>query len=84
MGDNSGYVGLCRLLKPACRVTTRDIPEISETVCTEYLIMKTINKINQFQDGLNVLGINYLIKTHSTLFKRLFLHDPKAVSSKDL
>ena len=60
------------------------VPEICEAICTEYLIMKTIIEINQFQEGLNVLEIGDLIKAHPTLFQRLFFHDPKIFSVKDL
>ena len=33
MEDDARYIGTCEILKPVFRVTTRDIPEITEAVC---------------------------------------------------
>ena len=64
MEDDARYIGACGILKPVFKVTTIDVPEITEAVCMEYLIMKSINELNHFQDGLNVLGLSNLIKDH--------------------
>lgn len=83
MGDNADYVTASGFQKAIFRVTTEDIPEIVEMVCTEFL-MKSIVEINQFQDGLNVLGINDLIKAHPNVLRELFVCDHKAFTAADL
>ena len=84
MEDDARYIGACGILKPVFRVITRDIPEITEAVCVEYLIMKSINELNQFQEGLNVLGVSDLIKDHPALCHELFVHSSKTVTPYDL
>jgi len=64
MGDNAGYITASGFGKAVFKVTRDDIPDIIDAVCTEYLIMKSISEINQFQEGLNVLGVSDLIKAH--------------------
>ena len=44
------------------KVTLEDVKEIEEAVCTEYLITKSINEIQQFKEGLDVLGMGNLLK----------------------
>ena len=84
MEDDAHYIGACGILKPVFRVTTRDIPEITEAVCTEYLIMKSINELNQFQEGLNILGVSDLIKDHPASCHELFVHCSKTVTPHDI
>ena len=84
MEDDACYIGACGILKPVFRVTTRNIPEITEAVCIEYLIMKSINELNQFQEGLNILGVSDLIKDHSASCHELFVHRSKTVTPHDI
>ena len=84
MEDDARYIGACGILKPVFRVTTRDIPEITEAVCIEYLIMKSINELNQFQEGLNILGVSDLIKDHPASCHELFVHCSKTVTPHDI
>lgn len=65
-------------------MTLEDLKEIKETVCTEYLIMKSINEIQQFQEGLDVLGMGKLLKAHPTPCRALFTLYPKVVTGYDL
>ena len=55
MDDDVDFVTASRFQKATFRVTTKDIPDIVEMVCTEFLIIESISEINQFQKGLNVL-----------------------------
>ena len=84
MEDDARYIGACGIFKPVFRVTTRDIPEITEAVCIEYLIMKSINELNQFQEGLNILGVSDLIKDHPASCHELFVHCSKTVTPHDI
>ena len=81
MDDNADYVTASGFQKAIFRVTTKDIPNIVEMVWTEFLIMKSIIEINQFQDGLNVLGISNLIKAHPNVLRELFACDHKAFTA---
>ena len=74
----------CGILKPVFRVTTIDIPEIIEAVCMEYLIMKSINELSQFQEGLNVLGLSNRIKDHPASCHELFVDCSKNITPYDL
>ena len=84
MDDNADYVTASGFQKAIFRVTTEDIPDIVEMVCTEFLIIKSISEINQFQDGLNVLGISDLVKAHPNVLRELFVHDHKTFTAADL
>lgn len=46
--------------------------------------MKSINEIQQFQEGLDVLGVSKLLKAHPSQCRELFTHNPKAVTRYDL
>ena len=46
--------------------------------------MKSINELNQFQEGLNVLGVSDLIKDHPASYHELFVHSSKTVTPYDL
>ena len=46
--------------------------------------MKSINEIQQFQEGLDVLGMGKLLKAHPSQCRELFTHNPKVVTSYDL
>ena len=84
MEDDASYVNECGFHKPVFRVTTEDIPDITEAVCMEHVIMKTISEINQFQEGLNVLGIGNLVKDHPGPLRKLFVHEQKVLTADDL
>ena len=84
MDDDADYVTASGFQKAIFRVTTKDIPDIVEMVCTEFLIMKSISEINQFQDGLNVLGISDLVKVHPNVLRELFVYDHKTFTAADL
>ena len=77
MDDNADYVTASGFQKAIFRVTTEDIPDFVEMACTEFLIMKSISEINQFQDGLNVLSISDLVKARPNVLHELFVHDRK-------
>ena len=57
MDDDAEYLSNCGFLKPVYKITMADVPKITEVVCTEYLIMRSINEVQQFESGLNVLNI---------------------------
>ena len=84
MEDDAHYIGACGILKPVIKVTTIDVPEITEAVCMEYLIMKSINELNQFQEGLNVLGLSNLIKDHPASCHELFVDCSKSITPYDI
>ena len=65
-------------------MTLEDVKEIEEAVCTEYLIMKSINEIQQFEEGLDVLGMGKLVKAYPSQCRELFIHNPKVVTGYDL
>ena len=50
----------------------------------EYLIHRNTAEIQQFMDGLNVLGIGTLLKSFPECFKEMFVHTLKAVTAHDL
>ena len=62
MDNDAQYVNDCGFLKPAYKVTMEDLTEITEVVCIEFLIKKTITEIQQFEEGLNALSIGNLIQ----------------------
>lgn len=66
------------------KVTLEDLEDITEAVCTEYMIMKTITEIKQFQEGLDVLGMGKLLEAHPSQCKELFTHNPKVVTGYDI
>ena len=82
--NDAQYIKDCGFIKPVVKMTLEDLKEIKETVCTEYLIMKSINEIQQFQEGLDVLGMGKLLKAHPTPCRALFTHNPKVVTGYDL
>jgi len=84
MGDNAGYITASGFGKAVFKVTRDDIPDIIDAVCTEYLIMKSISEINQFQEGLNVLGVSDLIKAHPGILQEAFVHGDKEFTASDL
>ena len=43
--NDAQYIRDCGFIKPVVKVTLEDLKEIKEVVCTEYLIMKSINEI---------------------------------------
>ena len=82
--NDAQYIRDCGFIKPVVKVTLEDLREIKEAVCTEYLIMKSINEIQQFQEGLDVLGMEKLLKIHPSHCRELFTHQPKVVTGYDL
>ena len=48
------------------------------------MVMRSINELSQFVEGLDVLGIGNLVKAHCLQFKELFVHNPKVVTGHDL
>lgn len=49
-GSDAQYVFKCGYLKSMCKVTIEDIPEITEVVCTELLITKSMNGFSSLKD----------------------------------
>lgn len=84
MDDEGKYISNCGFLKPTYKVVIADVPEITEVVCTEYLIMRSLNEIQQFENGLDMLGIGSLIKQYPEHLKELFIYNPKPVTASDL
>ena len=84
MDDDAGYITASGFHKAIFRVKTEDIPDIVEVVCTEFLIMKSISEINQFQEGLNVLGIGNLIKSNPDVMREVFVYSDKEFTALDL
>ena len=78
------FINECGFLKQPHKVMLNDVREITETVCVEYLIQRNIAEIQQFIDGLNVLSIGTLLKSHPERFKEMFLYSPTAVTAHDL
>ena len=78
------FIKECGFLKQAHKISLDDVSEITEIVCVEYLIHRNIAEIQQFMDGLNVLGIATLLKSHPKRFKEIFVHTPKVVTTHDL
>ena len=81
--NDAQYIRDCGFIKPVVKVTLENLEEIKESVCTEYLIMKSINEIQQSQEGLDVLGMGKLLKAHPSQCRELFTHNPKVVTSYD-
>ena len=81
MDDNAGYITVSGFCKAVFKVTMNDIPE---AVCTEFLIMKSISEISQFQEGPNVLGVSDLIKAHPCILHETFVHSDKEFTVFDL
>ena len=73
----------CDFLKQPHKITIGDVNEIIQTVCTELLLVRSADEI-QFIDGLNVLDIGRLIKSHPTQFKKLFVYSSKVVTAHNL
>ena len=46
--------------------------------------MKSVNELNQFQEGLNVLGLSNLIKDHPGSCRELFVDCSKNITPYDL
>ena len=65
-------INKCRFLKKPHKITLNDVCEIPETVCVEYFIQRNIAEIQQFMDGLNVLGIGALLKFHLESFNEMY------------
>ena len=61
-----------------------DVPEIIEVVCTEYVIMRSINEVQQFENGLNALEVGSLIKHYPEELKEIFVHNPQTVTASIL
>lgn len=78
------FIKECGFLKQPHKITLDDVCKIAETVCVEYLIHRNIAEIQQFMDGLNVLGIGTLLKSYPEHFKEMFIRTPKAVTAHDL
>ena len=83
MNDDAGYITASGFCKAVFKVTMNDIPDITEAVCTEFLIIKNISEISQFQ-GLNVLGVSDLIKAHPSILREAFVHSDKEFTASDL
>ena len=81
MDDDAEYISNCGFLKPTYKVTMADVPQISEVICTEYLIMRSINEVQQFESGLNVLDIGSLIKRYPEHLEEIFVHNPQPVTA---
>ena len=81
MDDDAEYISNCGFLKPTYKVTMADVPQISEVICTEYLIMRSINEVQQFESGLNVLDIDSLIKRYPEHLEEIFVHNPQPVTA---
>ena len=65
----------CGFLKPATTVVTGDIPAIVRAVYLECILFRSSQKIAQFIEGLQTLEIATLIKHHTLVLKKLFIHD---------
>lgn len=78
------FIKECGFLKQPHKITLDDVCEITETVCVEYLIHRNVAEIQQFMDGLDVLGIGALLKSYPECFKEMFIHTPKVVTAHDL
>ena len=52
MEDHASYVNQCGFHKPVFRVTTEDKLDITEVVCMEHVIMKTLVRLINFRKGL--------------------------------
>jgi len=82
--SDADYIRSCCFIKPVFKVTTEDLEEITRIVCTEFMVMRSINELTQFEEGLDVLGFKNLVKTYPLQFKELFIHNPKVVTGHDL
>ena len=71
------FLRQCGFLKQPHKITISDVDEIIQTVCTEFLLVRSAAEIQQFIDGLNALDIGRLIKSHPTEFKELFVCSAK-------
>ena len=78
------FLSDCGFLKQPHKITIGDVNEIIQTVCTELLLVRSAAEIQQFIDGLNVLDIGRLIKSHPTQFKKLFVYSSKVVTAHNL
>ena len=74
--DNFSFVMDCGFVKPTTTVTMEDIPALVQAVFLEYVLLRSIQEIAQFIEGLETLGIAILLRRQPRCLKKLLVHDP--------
>lgn len=58
--------------KPICNVTLKDKRDVIQTIALHKVIL---SELNQFGEGLSVLGVSHSMKKHPLLLSSFFCYD---------
>ena len=61
--------------KPLCRLDLNDKNTLKSALVDYHCLLKVKAAMDQFCDGLQQVGVLQLVRTHSKLFKPLFVAD---------
>ncbi len=82
--DPFKFISECGYLKPAALVKAGDIPKLIKQVCMEYVLIRSSLEMQQFIEGLNTQSLLYLLKSSSTVMKKLFVYENQGISVQKL
>ena len=66
--------------KPLTQITPADKEELCQVLKDYYVLIKILPEINQFGDGLNVLGMLEMMRKHPQLLKVYFTNFEKEIN----
>ena len=80
--DEYAFIPECGFLKPGSMCTHQDIPTIIQSLCTEYLNLRSSHEMAQFLEGFDCLKMAALLSISPKAMKPLFVHNTQEVSTQ--
>ncbi|XP_019849772.1 PREDICTED: uncharacterized protein LOC109580729 isoform X2 [Amphimedon queenslandica] len=75
LNDKDSILFECGYNKPICNVTLKDKGDVIQTIALHKVILSSLAELNQFCEGLSVLGVSHAMKKHPLLLSPFFCYD---------